>query len=222
MEYKELHEILEDIFTELERQSVEYTKPFLNSRMIQVMNDSGYYITVHDIENLKPLFVNDLQRDYYGFANNHFDQKDYFFYFSTIHPSSISSLISSVVYFKNGGNDYLNLEYKLKKYNGKYEKFIGSTKSVFINNKIKYAISVLKKIQKSTPKSSKNVTAISLLTEREREIALLYCGDRTLVEISEELGISINTAKTHLKSIYRKLEINSVKELINEIKFLYP
>lgn len=49
----------------------------------------------------------------------------------------------------------------------------------------------------------------SLLTPREREVAKLAKERLSAHEIAEALGITVNTANTILKNIYRKLEINS-------------
>lgn len=54
---------------------------------------------------------------------------------------------------------------------------------------------------------------LSLLTNREKEIALLLIEGHTRSKICETLNISINTLKTHIRNIYRKLDISSKEEL---------
>lgn len=51
------------------------------------------------------------------------------------------------------------------------------------------------------------------LTSREREIAMHLIHNYTYQEISDALDISINTLKTHIKNIYRKLGINNKDQL---------
>ena len=46
------------------------------------------------------------------------------------------------------------------------------------------------------------------LTEREREVLHHYSGLLSVAEVASELCISVNTVKSHLKSIYRKLAAN--------------
>jgi len=41
------------------------------------------------------------------------------------------------------------------------------------------------------------------LTEREREVLHHYSGLLSVAEVASELCISVNTVKSHLKSIYR-------------------
>ncbi len=52
------------------------------------------------------------------------------------------------------------------------------------------------------------------LTERENEIVGLLLNGRTYKMIAEELYLSENTVKTHIKNIYSKLHIKSKSELI--------
>ena len=55
---------------------------------------------------------------------------------------------------------------------------------------------------------------IEQLSERERE-TLSYLPSRlSNAEIAQELGVSINTLKTHLKHIYRKLEVDGRREAV--------
>lgn len=60
-------------------------------------------------------------------------------------------------------------------------------------------------------------TKIGRLTERESEIATLLLKGRTYKMIAEELYLSQNTIKTHIKNIYSKFNIQSRMELVNLI-----
>ena len=50
------------------------------------------------------------------------------------------------------------------------------------------------------------------LTDRERDVLRFLPSRLTLPEIADELFISVNTLKFHLKLIYRKLGVNSRAE----------
>jgi len=54
-----------------------------------------------------------------------------------------------------------------------------------------------------------------LLTNREKQIIKLLAQNKVPKEIAEELFISYNTIKTHRKNIYKKLNINSISELVS-------
>ena len=55
------------------------------------------------------------------------------------------------------------------------------------------------------------------LTPREKEILRLIFKGSTSNQIASDLYISIHTVKTHRKTIYRKLGVNNLVELIQTI-----
>lgn len=55
---------------------------------------------------------------------------------------------------------------------------------------------------------------ISTLSERELEITTAISNGLKYQEIADKLFISINTVRTHLKNIYKKLDINNQRSLI--------
>ena len=55
------------------------------------------------------------------------------------------------------------------------------------------------------------------LTHREEEVCLLMAKGKTVPQAAEELFISKETAKSHLKHVYTKLEIHSKEELLERI-----
>jgi LuxR family transcriptional regulator, maltose regulon positive regulatory protein len=55
------------------------------------------------------------------------------------------------------------------------------------------------------PASQAAPVIVEQLSEREREVLRHASGMLTTAEIAAELYISMNTVKSHLKSIYRKL-----------------
>jgi DNA-binding NarL/FixJ family response regulator len=59
-----------------------------------------------------------------------------------------------------------------------------------------------------------HVNPVSPLTRRETEILQLISEGKTYTQISEELFISKETSKTHIKNIYSKLQVNKKSEAI--------
>lgn len=59
-----------------------------------------------------------------------------------------------------------------------------------------------------------HVNPNSPLTRRETEILQLISEGKTYTQISEELFISKETSKTHIKNIYSKLQVNSRAEAL--------
>jgi DNA-binding NarL/FixJ family response regulator len=64
-------------------------------------------------------------------------------------------------------------------------------------------------------KEGADPTAPEMLTEREREVVQLLAQAKSNKEISAALDISVRTVETHRATIMRKLEINSIVELVH-------
>ena len=52
------------------------------------------------------------------------------------------------------------------------------------------------------------------LTEREFDVLVKLSRGQSVADISSELGVSENTAKTHIKNVYRKLGVHSKQDII--------
>ena len=53
--------------------------------------------------------------------------------------------------------------------------------------------------------------AIDRLTFRETEVLRLLAAGHTYLQVGERLGVSSNTVASHVKSIYRKLDVHSAR-----------
>ena len=72
-----------------------------------------------------------------------------------------------------------------------------------------------KLIQKPTSQS-----LIEPLTERELEVLRLLSTELSGPEIAQELSVSLNTMRTHTKSIYSKLNVNNRRSAVREAREL--
>ena len=61
---------------------------------------------------------------------------------------------------------------------------------------------------------------IERLTQRERTVLQLLKGTDSLSEISEQLCISLNTLKSHIKAIYRKLGVSRRHDAVTKAREL--
>jgi DNA-binding CsgD family transcriptional regulator len=59
--------------------------------------------------------------------------------------------------------------------------------------------------------------AATLLTPREEQVARSFSGGLTYKEIAGELGMSPSTARRHIESIYRKLDVSNKVELVQAL-----
>lgn len=57
------------------------------------------------------------------------------------------------------------------------------------------------------------------LTDRENEVLNLLSKGKSYASIAEELFLSINTIKTHVRNIYEKLQVSSKEELMNRFNY---
>jgi LuxR family maltose regulon positive regulatory protein len=64
------------------------------------------------------------------------------------------------------------------------------------------------------------VLIIEPLTEREREVLVHVSGMLNTAEVAEEMFISVNTVKTHLRNIYRKLAAAHRNEAVRRAREL--
>ena len=61
---------------------------------------------------------------------------------------------------------------------------------------------------------------VDRLSQREREVLIRLAGMLSTAEIAAEMYISVNTVKTHLKSIYRKLSAEHRGEAVRRAREL--
>ena len=85
--------------------------------------------------------------------------------------------------------------------------------NVYMKNEI---ISFSKEIEQLTSINKQDAVKenIENLSYREREIFDLIASGKSNKEIANEVNISVNTVKFHLKNIYEKLNIKSRKEAL--------
>jgi LuxR family maltose regulon positive regulatory protein len=67
---------------------------------------------------------------------------------------------------------------------------------------------------------SRNQPLVEPLSERELEVLRLLTGGNNNDEIGRSLYVSANTVKAHLKSVYRKLDVNSRREAVGKARQL--
>lgn len=66
--------------------------------------------------------------------------------------------------------------------------------------------------EQKSPAQTESIHLIEPLTPQEERILILFAGGKTKQEIADDLFISINTVKTHIKRVYQKLEISNRAE----------
>jgi DNA-binding NarL/FixJ family response regulator len=73
-------------------------------------------------------------------------------------------------------------------------------------------------VHRRTRAGSLNGAGLETLTQREVQVARLVVDRRTNPEIARELFLSVKTIETHLRSIFRKLDLSSRHEVARLIE----
>ena len=63
-------------------------------------------------------------------------------------------------------------------------------------------------------------TGVAELSPQQREVALLIAAGKSNREIAEELGLSFNTASSHVKQVYARLEVNERSAVAQKLLLL--
>lgn len=194
---------------------IENSKYFLNR-----INESNYHIILHDVENFRPICLNNALKDFYDLDRNWFLGENYLYYLELIHPSDLKSLFKFFEFFRKDSNESIELHFNLQHNKKNWQKVNTITEIVYRTNggKPKYAITIAENNKSSLISV---FDKIEKLTPREKEIIDFISMGYTQKEVAKKMNISYNTVHSHIKNIYTKLKINKVSELIGMIK-KYP
>ena len=71
---------------------------------------------------------------------------------------------------------------------------------------------------KRKPGTAAQASMVDPLTERELEVLRLLTTHLLSSDVAQELTISVNTVRTHIKSIYSKLNVHSRNEAVQRAR----
>ena len=74
------------------------------------------------------------------------------------------------------------------------------------------------RIHRRTPRGKAGATGLEALTSRERQVARLVVDRKTNPQIAAELFLSQKTVETHLRNIFRKVDVSSRVELARAVE----
>jgi LuxR family transcriptional regulator, maltose regulon positive regulatory protein len=73
-------------------------------------------------------------------------------------------------------------------------------------------------IERRTPMPRQSVAILEPLSERERQVLGYMPTAMTNQEIASALFVSVNTVKTHLRAIYRKLDVDTRRDAVKRAR----
>lgn len=89
---------------------------------------------------------------------------------------------------------------------------IAAIESVFADSTSWFARTVIEKLRSMSParpgQHGNGNAQLGSLSDREREVLGLICEGRSDVEMADALGLSENTVRNHIASLYRKIGVN--------------
>jgi len=65
---------------------------------------------------------------------------------------------------------------------------------------------------------SKNIGSKPILTKRETQVLNLLSSGFIRKEVAEKLNVTLDTVDSHCKNMFKKYEVNNLRQLINELK----
>jgi DNA-binding NarL/FixJ family response regulator len=74
---------------------------------------------------------------------------------------------------------------------------------------------LVREFQREQP-SRRPITAPVTLTDRERQLLALLSEGHSYQEAADVLGVSVNTVRKHIRSIYEKLQVHSSTEAVSQ------
>ncbi|WP_225444022.1 LuxR C-terminal-related transcriptional regulator [Echinicola arenosa] len=211
-----LHLKLEELIKELKDRNILLKNSIDFDAFEQWCNLSDQLITLHDIGNYRPVFINNACKTFYGFENNFLKGMDYIYYLKTIHPSYYPTLFRSLTFFNEDKEKFLNLTYKLKDASGNWRLMVGITQTVTRSKTGKplHAISIITPHENFSPETDAPILLLESLTKREMEVFMKLIEGLSANETAHALFISEETVKKHKKNIFKKLKCNKISELV--------
>jgi len=231
MNQTNIHDLLNEFFDEMKAEGVWFENFTSTSLQLvkKIINSKSCIIWINDYQNLKPVYINDFGKKFYGFEKNDLSEVGYEFYESFMNPSDFSAVEETIHFFDHNSDRVLRMPYKVKDKDDEW-RWTYSLSRAINHDQIGRAIYVLSAIWdievllKSKIRTDlignqealedSELVLYNSLTKREREILKLIGRDMTSHEIAEQLFIESSTVDTHRKHIIKKLHAKSSLGLV--------
>ena len=197
-------------------------------RIKQTLHEENEILWINDHQTLKPVFVNDRGRAYYGFESCELLDVGFELYNQFLDPDHFDDVHTTISFFANNPSDVHRMTYRVKRAEGdwRWTYSLGKAINYSANGHPKYVLSIVYDVEELvnqvfrskvlSREEQRSLKAFQSLTKREKEILRLIAAEYTSHEIGEKLFIEASTVDTHRKNIIKKL---GVKSSIGIVKF---
>jgi DNA-binding CsgD family transcriptional regulator len=182
---------------------------------------------LNDFTTSKNIYLSPLALNHLTFNREEIDKMGHEFFFKIMHPDDFKVGPDSINYLDMKEGDsyggFQRILYKDGNYHwsygygavlewkdGKPWRFINC--QIDLDNKMHTHEQFMELVKENS--MLKNMLILQSLTKREKEIAGLIANGKTDKEISNELFISLKTAKTHRNNIIKKLNLKNTADLV--------
>jgi DNA-binding CsgD family transcriptional regulator len=192
-----------------------------------ILNNIDAFVFIYDVEKTKPVWINKYAVKRFGYSNSDLKKVTSEEFLSLFHPKSLQKFITKLKNFDEGDGKAINTLYQLRSKNREwihmltcsrvYKKNPDGTIKLLIGyaaevdpKELKHHVQVMHELNSRAQK----LTLVDKLSTREIEVVQLIASGETDKEISEKLGISVHTTRTHRKRIISKLGLKNSAVLI--------
>lgn len=192
-----------------------------------ILDNIDAFVFIYDVEKTKPVWINQYAVKRFGYSNGDLKKVTTEEFLSLFHPKSLQQFISKIKNFDENDGRAKNTLYQLRNKNREwihmltcsrvYQKNPDGTIKLLIGyaaevdpKELKHHVQIMHELNSRAQK----LTLVDKLSTREIEVVRLIASGDTDKEISEKLGISIHTTRTHRKRIISKLGLKNSAVLI--------
>ena len=197
-----------------------------------VCNKEDGIVWLIDHRKIKPVFINDYGRQFFGVSAN--DEKlSGLTYEHVLHPDHFTDLHKRIVFFTDHPKEVHKMTYYVKVAGGDYRWTYSEARGISFDfaGRPTYILSVVydidscltsRDLRKNPPNYQDVSNRIELLTPREKEILILISSELSSQQIAELLFIEPTTVDSHRKHIIRKLQVRSSIGLVRYALLYMP
>jgi len=193
------------------------------------VNEKECIIWINDHSTLKPVYINDFGKEFYGFDTNDLTKTGFELYEKFLHPDHFDDVHNTIAFFSRHPSLIHRMTYRVKDNKDHWKWTYSLAKALNFDKfgKPKNILSVVfdiesmvdgvldRKLNGSVDQVAEDMKdRFAQLTKREVEILYLISSELTSQEIGSKLFIEPSTVDTHRKNIIRKLGVKSSLGLV--------